>query len=116
MKKVFISLLAACALAACASSNKNIELLGKKQVFNMTSNEVTAYYQESNQELLSNLVYTHGGTNYDSLTSIFSSMNKELEAMSRMKISKEGYYERFKGLVTKYRKQVSSTIKANENF
>ncbi|GHT39503.1 hypothetical protein FACS189437_03030 [Bacteroidia bacterium] len=107
MKKVLVLAVTAAVLAACAASgSQNIDMLSRKQVGGMTAVEVTSFYKESNAELLNRLLFEKGPNNYDKYAGVFNSMDGELAAMSKVKVTKEEYYQKLENTVNKYRGQI----------
>ena len=106
MKKILVLAVSAFAVAACATSGKNIEMLGRNEVSGMTTNEVASYYRESNQKLLDQLIFDKGSQNYDKYVGVFNNMDNDLNAMSAVKMSKDGYYQKLETVVDKYRAQI----------
>ncbi|MDR0292430.1 MAG: hypothetical protein LBI01_06740 [Elusimicrobium sp.] len=106
MKKILVLAAAVFAAAACATSGKNIEMLSKSDVSGMTTTDVVSYYKESNQKLLDQLVFDNGSQNYDKYVSVFNNMDGDLNAMSAVKTSKDGYYQKLETVVDKYRAQI----------
>ncbi|MCL2887819.1 MAG: hypothetical protein FWF35_00685 [Elusimicrobia bacterium] len=106
MKKILVLAAAAFVVAACAASGTNIEMLSKSTVGGMTTNDVAAYYRDSNQKLLDQLVFDNGSQNYDNYVNVFNNMDGDLTAMSTVKTSKDDYYQKLKTVVNKYRAQI----------